>query len=198
MTRFLFAALLALSAVAAANPDPQQARAMVESTAAEMQRVLQRNRAELEVDDSRINDYARDILLPTIDFTTIAKLVLGPHWRDASAAQRERFTEAFRELMVHTYSKALLEYVDAEVSYLPVKPSKRPNRVTVPSLVTVRGETIPLDYTVCHDGSEWKVCNIVIDKSINFIVNYRQQIGAEVQRGGLDRVIDELTRKQRG
>lgn len=189
------ALMLCASALAQAAPDPRQAQALIEDTVSRMQQTLLANRDELQRDASKINTYVREILLPRIDFETIAKLVLGKHWRGASAQQRQRFTDEFRELMVRTYAKALLEYLDAEVGVMSVQPSNRDNRVTVRSQVILPdGERVPLDYTVCHKDS-WKVCNIVIDRSINFVVNYRQQIGSQVQSQGLDAVIDELSRR---
>jgi phospholipid transport system substrate-binding protein len=96
--------------------------------------------------------------------------------------------------MIRTYAKALLEYADAEITYLPMRPSKRDDQVTVRSQVQPSGGTpVPMDYAMCLSGSEWKVCNITIDKSINFVVNYRKQLSSQIRSQGLDKVINDLS-----
>lgn len=177
-----------------AAPDPQQARQVIEQTTEKMREVLLANRAELSRDTSKIKDYVREIMLPHYDADTVAKLVLGQHWRSASPEQRQRFTEEFRDLLINTYAKALLEYVDTKIDYLAVRPSNRANRVTVRTKVDPPDRpAVPIDYTMCHDGGGWKVCNLTIDKSFNFVVNYRKQIGSQVRSNGLDSVIDEIS-----
>lgn len=189
-----------LPAVAApAAPNPEQARNLVESTAGRMQQVLLANRADLQRDPGRINEYVREIMLPTIDFEKISVGVLGKHFRTATPDQRRRFTEAFREYLVRTYAKALLEYVDSDIEYLPVQPSNREDRAVVRSQVRLDdGTRVQLDYHLYYSEDQWKVWNINIKGggvNINFIVSNRDQIDSLVASKGLDGAIDQLNQK---
>ena len=184
----IWLSLLIIQPVWSATPD--QAQQLIQGISQKMQQALLQNRTQLQSDSSQIYDLVADILLPHIDFETIAQLVLGKHWRRADTAQKQKFTNEFRTLMVRTYAKALLEYADSELHYPPLRQSKNKQRVTVRVDVQLAsGQTVPIDYTMCDNGGSWKVCNIVIDRSINFVINYRNQIDDQIRSRGLDKVI---------
>ena len=51
-----------------------------------------------------------------------------------------------------------------------------------------------------RDGAAaWKICNVTIDRTINFVINYRKQIDEQIKRDGVEGVIASLSeRNQRG
>jgi phospholipid transport system substrate-binding protein len=186
--------LLMLGTTSSWAADPEKALEVVQSTAQQMLDAIRQNRASLTQDPSRLYNLVNSIAVPHFDFEIVSQLVLGKHWQTASAAQRQRFTEEFRKLMIRTYAKALLEYADTEITYLPMRPSKRDDQVTVRSQVQPNsGPPVPMDYAMCLSGGAWKVCNITIDKSINFVVNYRKQLSSQIRSQGLDQVIADLS-----
>ena len=192
MKRALLTTLLLWLCVAVPAPaaDPAEAQRLIEQTAAETKKALAERQAELQADPDAVFDLVEDILLPHADFEAIAQLVLGRHWRTASPEQRQRFTEEFRDLIVRTYARSLLAYQDFEIRTLPLRPSNKDDRTTVRAEV-VTGERPPIqvDYTMCHRGGRWKICNVTIDRTINFVINYRKQIDEQIRRDGLDGVI---------
>ena len=60
---------------------------------------LKAESTQLEQDPDRIYAVVQDLLLPNFDFSRMSRWVLGKYWRDATPAQRQRFTEEFRTLL---------------------------------------------------------------------------------------------------
>ena len=64
---------------------------------------LKAERATIEHHPARIYDLVNQIVLPLFDFERMSSWVLGKYWRAATPAQRQKFTEEFRTLLVRTY-----------------------------------------------------------------------------------------------
>ncbi|MDX1606821.1 MAG: ABC transporter substrate-binding protein [Candidatus Competibacterales bacterium] len=194
MKRLIASVLLLglLVTVQAQAAKPEAALEMVRDTAQQMLEALEANKAELEQDTSRLYELVREIVLPHFDFTTIARWVMGRHWRTASAEQRQAFTEAFRTLLVRTYAKALLEYSDQTLVYQPLQAPADTEEVTVRSEIRrSSGPAIPIHYELHYRDGAWKVYDVAID-GVSLVTNYRSSLGSQIDREGIDSVIQRL------
>lgn len=134
-----------------------------------------------------------------IDYRAIARAVMARYWADASNEQRERFVTVFREGLVRTYARALLEFEQEEVAVLPLLPEHlRGNRALVRMEITGgNGRIYPLQYSMgLGDDGVWRVRNVIVD-GVNLGLTYRNQFASAMQsgdaRGDIDAVIDEWT-----
>ncbi len=125
--------------------------------------------------------------------------MLGKHWRRANAEEREAFTSAFRQLLVRTYTTALLNYSGQEINYLPVRAMAGADEVTVHTEVSSAGATpVPINYKLYLVEDEWKVFDVVID-GISLVSNYRSTFSSEIRRRKLAGLIKRLeARNERG
>jgi phospholipid transport system substrate-binding protein len=174
----------------AASPDE-----VVKATSDRMQAALKQNRTALEQDPDRIYGLVNQILLPRFDFALIARWALGKYWKQADAAQRRRFTEEFRALLVRTYSKVLLEYID-ETIYFPPSPAPAAGRddALVRTEVRPSGQTpIAVNYRVHSKRGDWLVFDVVVD-GISLVTNYRKTFADQIRTKGMDGMIDELAK----
>ena len=71
------------------------------------------------------------LIIPRFDFVSMSKWVLGKHWKQASEEQRSEFIIQFKELLVRTYARALLEYSGQEIKYFPVEQNPESNLAAV-------------------------------------------------------------------
>ncbi len=187
---------LALSpAVQAAQTDAARAL-VVETTEA----VLARLRAEseqLKADPSGVYTLVEDLVLPHFDFRRMSQWVLGKHWRSADEAQRDRFTDAFRTLLVRTYAVALLEYNDQQLEFPPARLPDEASKVLIKSEIRQPGAPpIPLHYRLYDNKGDWLVYDISVD-GISLVANYRTSFGSEVTAKGLDALIERLEQMNR-
>ncbi|MCW8919212.1 MAG: ABC transporter substrate-binding protein [Gammaproteobacteria bacterium] len=165
-------------------------------------RVLARLKADserLKGDASLIYPLVEDLVLPHFDFERMSIWVLGKNWRGADKAQQQQFTTEFRTLLVRTYAKALLEYTDQQLRYLPFHAEEGADRVTVKTEIEQSGgPSIPLHYSMyLNKGGEWKVYDIKVD-GISLVSNYRSSFATEIRNGGIPRLLDKLVRMNQG
>jgi len=100
----------------------QTAEEVVMSTADAVLERLTAEREAIDADPGRIYGLVNEVVIPHFDFISMSKWVLGKKsWRGASEGQREQFIGEFRTLLVRTYAKALLEYSNEAIEYLPTE-----------------------------------------------------------------------------
>jgi phospholipid transport system substrate-binding protein len=148
-------------------------------------------------------DYAKlyamvdQYVLPHFDFRKMAQLVLGVHWRQASDAQKDQFTQEFRDLLVRTYATVLLKYNDEKVTYLPFKlvPEERTQLVRVEVQPSAGGPAIPINYNFyqAKPGEAWRVYDVTVD-GVSLVTNYRATYAERVKKEGLDGLIAALAK----
>jgi phospholipid transport system substrate-binding protein len=190
------AALLALVAgVGAPNAfaSADDPTALVQRTAERMLSALEARRAEVNRNPALIYGMIDDILAPHFDFQKITQGALGQHWRDATPAQRQALMDGFKQVLVRTYARSLLNYSGQEIRYLPVKPGGKANAVTVPTEVRAPGAApIPIDYRMFDSGAGgWKVYDVIVNNA-SLVSNYRSSFSTEIRQNGIDGLITKL------
>lgn len=186
-----FLALFAAFAVQAADTLPD---ALVKSTVDEVLSVIKQNK-----DKATLHDLAEKKVLPHFDFQVMTRLAVGRAWREANPAQQKALENAFRSLLVSTYTTALSQTSNAnqtvEVKPAPVKPGE--DDVTVKTLVKEPGrQPIAIDYRMSKTPAGWKVYDVVVE-NLSLVTNYRGSFNTEISRSGIDGLIKTLEAKNK-
>lgn len=188
----LLALLITLPAHALQNP--QQ---LVKETSETMLAKLDAQREEVEKSPALLNQLAEEVVSPHFDFYRIAQLTLGKHWNKASKEQKAQFSEEFHLLLLRTYSKALLNLKSIEIVYPPVRPSERPDRVTIPTLISKEGgQPVEIGYRLYQKDNGWKVYDVVID-GVSLVSNYRRSFSTQIRKDGLEPLIAALKERNK-
>ena len=201
MLRIFAFALALVMGVAASNAAVAQAAAsaatapdqIVQGIADDLGKAIDGHQAELKSDREKLLKLIDGILLPRFDIDYASILVLGQSARTATPEQRARFAKAFYNSIAHRYAEGLLNYTKGRVRVLPSKGDTNDKRTIVRTEVVLDdGKTLPVDYAFrkTQDGS-WKAYDVIIE-GISYITNYRNQVGAEIQKTGLDALITRL------
>jgi len=172
---------------------------VVRNTAQEMTAALKTNRAIVQQDPGKLYELVHRIVLPHFDFELISRWVLGQYWRQATPAQRQRFTEEFRTFLVRTYAGALLEYVDDEIRYPPApRVPEGANETTVHTEVVPKtGAPIPINYSMhLKPDLGWKVFDVTVD-GVSLVTNYRSTFASQVRNSGMDSLINDLSARNK-
>lgn len=179
-----------VSGALAASPD--EATALVKRTAEKMLSTLEARRAEVNRNPAMIFAMVDDILAPHFDFQKITQGAVGQYWRTASASQQKALTDGFKQVLVRTYARSLLNYSGQEIRYLPVKPGARSNTVTVSTEVREPGASpVPIDYRMYDSASGWKVYDVIVNNA-SLVSNYRSSFETEIRDKGIDGLITKL------
>lgn len=191
---FLLTSVLLLSVlgVARAEVAPEE---LVRKTADEILTEIKAHRAVYTKDYAKLYKMADEKVLLHFDFRRMSQWVLGRFWKEATPEQRDRFTSEFRDLLVGTYSQALLNYNDQKIVYLPVQRKPDDTEVTVKTEVKQTGgqPNIPIHYSFYKnkDGA-WKVYDITIE-GVSLVTNYRSVYATKIREKGMDALIAEIT-----
>lgn len=185
--------LLLSSSLFAASVQPDQ---LIRETSEKVLSALEQNKTKFENQPEEIHKLVNDIILPHLDFRAMSMLALGKNWRQASAEQQTRFVEAFKTMLIRTYSKSLTEYAGQEIKFLPYEAPPQGKRTTKVKTMIAQssGPEIPIDYSLRVKDGIWKVYDIRID-GISLVTNYRNSFAADISRVGIDGLIDKLLAK---
>lgn len=184
------AALLAVPAHAADAESPEQ---LVRDAAVHVLDQLTRNRAAYEQDPGRFGDVVRSELLPLMDMSYAARLILGRVGRDASEAQIQAFAEAMSDLLIARYASGLMKFrSDEQLEVMPLRGALSEKSTRVRTRVRLdSGQFAPVDYVFRRTGDGWKAFDVIIE-GISYVATYRNQIIPEVEANGIDSVTERL------
>lgn len=191
----LSVALLFVSSVAASEGGPDE---LIKTTSEKVLKILEDNKAVYEKDPDQIYVLVNDIILPHLDFVAMSKLALGANWRKANKEQQQQFVDAFKSMLIRTYSKSLTEYTGQKIEFLPYRPPAE-GKITVTVKTEIKqdnGPSIPIDYRLRIKDDIWKVYDIKID-GISLVTNYRNSFASDIRKVGMDGLITKLQAKNR-
>ncbi|HWL29518.1 MAG TPA: ABC transporter substrate-binding protein [Burkholderiaceae bacterium] len=156
-----------------------------------------RNDAAAKAGDlKRIDELVDQYLLPYVDFDKTTRLAAGPHWRKATPEQRKALIAAFKGTLLRTYGGALAD-VDkiASLQTLPFRSDPNAKDVVVRSNFLQRnGPAIAVDYRLENTADGWKIYDINVE-GIWLIQTYRTQFNEQVNRNGIQGLIDALNQR---
>jgi phospholipid transport system substrate-binding protein len=167
---------------------------LVKTTVEEVLSILKQNK-----DRRVLEETAEKKVLPHFDFRTMTQLAMGVSWRSATPAQRTALENAFRTLLVRTYTAALAEVsgVDRSIEVRPLQMRPGDDYTTVRTLVREPGRPpISIDYRMTLTDKQWKVTDIVAENA-SLVISYRGQFNTEIGRSGIDGLIKVLEDKNR-
>lgn len=174
--------------------DLQPPQQVIQSVSAKLQQKL-KDKAFTK-DFAQVTRFVDGVIYPHTDFDKIAPLVLGKHWKAATAEEQERFKHEFQTLIVRTYSRAFVEYNDWSMRFTPLEMSDEATKVIVKTQVLQPGlQPVDVNYRMVLSNGEWKVYDIMID-GVSLVTNYRSTFNDEIQtKGSLSAVIDSLVKR---
>lgn len=192
----LIALLFCLVAMpAAAQTEPEQ---LIRDTADRVMTEIKNNGDSYRQNEAALYEMVDAVVLPHFDFDAMADLALGRYVEKVTAEQRPLIVNEFRTLLVRTYGKALLEYNDEKLIFLPMAGDPASGEVKVRSEIEQAGGfPIPMDYALRKTGGSWKVYDISVDE-ISLVTNYRSSFARAIKKNGVDGLIDTLRERNQG
>ncbi|AWN14389.1 phospholipid-binding protein MlaC [Salinisphaera sp. LB1] len=193
---FIAVALMAPALASAAPTPPQQ---LAKQTVQKVLNDLQGHRAELRKNPQKLHALINRDLVPLIDLPYMSRLVLGRYWRQASPAQRQRFQQAFKNMLIRTYGSALLGFNNnVKIEYRPVRAAKDAKNVTFNAVIhSPNGQDTPVSLQLHEVDGQWKVYDGSIG-NLSFVTNYRGQFNSAIRREGLENFIEQLEKRYGG
>ncbi|MGD0288777.1 MAG: ABC transporter substrate-binding protein [Candidatus Binataceae bacterium] len=146
----------------------------------------------------------RELGAKYFDFNSMARSVMGYHWRELSPGQRIEFVAVFTRFIEDAYLSKLQDYsvkkVADELPSVNIQFTREafdgPDYAQVYSTVMLKEQKDPieLNYLMHLTDGKWKVYDVTVD-AISVIGNYRNQINRTINEGSYDQLITNLRTK---
>ena len=148
-------------------------------------------------DDSRKQEQQQmlwEIMQQTYDFEEFSRIVLGSHWYNFSAQQRDEFVKLFSEFLGKFYLGKLQDrYSGQKVNYLKQQMISK-SRALVEVEVLWRNLKVPVQLRVTNRSGQWKVYDLSV-LGINAVSNYRAQFKGILIKESPQQIIGRLKDK---
>lgn len=204
MKIILLRTLLLTFSVLVSNPgfaqsDPQQT---LQTSIDSLVKEFTTHRTKFEENKSELYAFAERAIDDNWDFGKMAQLVLGKNWRRISDDQKQRFTQAFKNLLVRTYATTMFKYTGKEAIALeaPIYKGTGNKRAVINASGTLGdgSEPIPLAFSMFLDkDGMWRIYNISA-AGISLVTTYRSSYGQIIAAKGIDSLIDSINAKTKG
>lgn len=159
--------------------------------------IVRQDKAIQAGDTRKAIDLVEAKVLPHFDFRRMTALAVGRDWRQASPEQQDQLTEAFKTMLVRTYSNALTQYRDQVIDFKPLRAQPEDTDVQVRTEVKQPGaKPVQIDYSLEKTASGWKVYDVVV-AGVSLVTNYRGSFSQEIRAGGVDGLIKALQAKNK-
>ena len=174
--------------------DDRQPEQIVEETSTIILNKINEENDRLREDPTLINSLINETVIPTMDLDSMGKLILGKYWKTASKEQRTRFVAEFKNMLIRTYAKSLVDYGHAKVNVLPARDQGKSKYYTVQSELDVGSGKAPLQVAYIfrkNKQMEWKVFDLALD-GLSLVKNFRTSFSQEIKETSLDALIERL------
>jgi phospholipid transport system substrate-binding protein len=152
---------------------------------------LNKDRAAYKKDPAVLTKIVQENIEPYVDFDGFARGVMGQYYRQANDAQRQLFTQTFRQSLIRTYAKGLAAYDNESYTLRPFVAGKDSSKAVVAmDFKTANGTVVPITYQLIDINNSWKVRNLQLN-GIDIGLTFRNQFASTVQanRNNLDAAI---------
>lgn len=184
-------ALLSLScATLASDATPVE---LIEQTAGNLLEQIDQRREEFAQNPQPLRDLVRKELLPLLDETYSARLILGRHGRGIPPEKISEFSRALGNALTDRYSTGLLNFQSRDqMEIMPTTPKDNERLTRVRTRIKLaNGGAVPVDYAFRKTDEGWKVFDVTLE-GISYVMTFRNQLGPKVASEGIDAVTAEL------
>lgn len=160
----------------------------------QMLSALKDEAGSIEKNPARLNSIINNILVPHVDIDDMSRWVIGRNaWMKATPAQRAQFSQAFKKLLIRTYSSNLTAYTNQTIEYLPVRDNiQTANRVQVATLIKSADRApIRVSYRLKKVGNQWLLYDISVE-GVSLLRGFKAQFEPQVQSSGMDGLIEKI------
>lgn len=137
----------------------------------------------------------RGLLEQHFDFSDMARIALGYHWRQIGPSQRAQFTQLFTAFIENAYLSKIQDYSGQDVAILGEN-SEGEGFARVRSQIMQPGkQPIKVDYLLRDLDGDWKIYDVTVD-AISIVANYRNQFNRVINDQGFDKLMADMQTKQ--
>lgn len=170
-----------------AAEDPEGAKAFILALSDNVLRILD----DTTLTGQERDDRYREILSEGFALSYISKLVLGRHWRSATAAQKVEYSRIFPDYILNIYVHRLTEFGDEQFIVSDTAPAGKKDIYVRSEIVRPNGPPLAADWRVRIRKGEFKIIDLKIE-GISMASTQRERFAAKIAEVGLSGLIQSL------
>ena len=134
----------------------------------------------------------KNVINGIIDFETMGRNALGPHWDSLSDVERARFVEVFSDI-VRSQSLSNLDVYRAPVSYEEITVGDRQARVVTSTVY----KDVParVEYEMLFRPGGWFISDIILD-DVSTTHGYSRSFQSVIRKKGFDALMSSLEKRR--
>ncbi|HEX5488432.1 MAG TPA: ABC transporter substrate-binding protein [Rhodanobacteraceae bacterium] len=179
-----------------AAPTTKTPTEIVQAMVDQLSHEVDGHQAELRQHPDQMSGIIDRVVLPNFDLPFASLLVLGQYATQTTPAQRVEFNHAFDSALARGFAKGLIDFTQVRVTVLPSQVAANQRRALVRTQVLQSdGGTVAVNYAFrVSNSGHWKIYDVIIE-GISYITLYRSQVASDIQKNGIDAVIERLKTK---
>jgi phospholipid transport system substrate-binding protein len=182
---FCFGAMAALSPAARSQDGDDPAPAVMDTVNKVLAVLRDTNAPE---PDKRARVYA--LVQDRIDFEGMSRRILALDWKNMNDAQRTKFRELFRQLLLDSYWAQMRKYKDEKAEYVTAI-QEGDDEATVDTIIISGTVEIPVTYRMTKVNGRWMAYDILVE-SLSLTSNYRNEYRNVIKSKGIDGLFERM------
>ena len=145
----------------------------------------------------RIIEFRR-LFIIGLDFRTLGRFVLGPHWRRATREEIREFEPLFAEYVVTTYAIRLARYEVDALRIGEVREDGRGGAIVTSEVVRRGAAPARIEWRIRGRPGNYKIVDVVVE-GISMAITQRSEFASVIQRSGgdFDSLLTQLRKRTR-
>jgi phospholipid transport system substrate-binding protein len=105
----------------------------------------------------------RRVIRETFDLAGMARESLRTHWATLAPRQGEEFVGVFGAFFERSYDRLVLRFLRERQAAYGTESIEKNRALVRTTLIDDKGDKLPVDYYLTHDGQRWLVFDVVVD-----------------------------------
>ena len=135
------------------------------------------------------------VLEEIFDFSRMAGISVGRHWRKLDDAQREQFVETFRRMSIATFAARFSGFSGERFQILGEEQAPRKAVLVRNQLVKRDGEAVGIDYLLRPGADGWRVIDVFLDAKYSELAMKRSEYSSVFDKEGFEGLVNILEAK---
>ena len=142
--------------------------------------------------DGRYN-VLEPVVKDSFDFKTIARIVMGRHWKKLDDQQKTEFIDVFSRLSIATYASRFNSFSGETFDSLSNEEMKK-GRMLVKTQLVTNDRVVPFNYVLHNTDDGWRIINVIAD-GISDLSLKRSDYSTIMKTEGFETLVKKLLKK---
>ncbi|MFY7959413.1 MAG: ABC transporter substrate-binding protein [Elsteraceae bacterium] len=132
------------------------------------------------------------VLTETFNLPLMARVAVGPGWKDLTEDQQRRFTDAFTRMTIATYANRFDGYAGESFETLPEAPAQQNGFMVQTRLNRTDGQPpVALNYLMRQEKEGgYRIVDVYLSGAISELATRRSEYSTILKRDGVEKLIE--------